>query len=130
VLYIKRSRTKTFVIVDAAMNDLIRPALYGAHHEIFSLRKSVGKSRKVDVVGPICESGDFFAKNRSLSVPREGDFLAIMSAGAYGFSMASNYNSRMRCSEIMVKGNRFYAIREKESYQDLIDEEVIPKFLK
>jgi diaminopimelate decarboxylase len=127
VLYIKRARTKTFIIVDAAMNDLIRPVLYDAHHEILPLRKVAGRIAKVDVVGPICESGDFFAKDRKMSLPREGDFLAIMSAGAYGFSMASNYNSRLRSSEIMVKSNKFYLIRKRESYQDLIDGEIFPK---
>ncbi|MBM3252220.1 MAG: diaminopimelate decarboxylase, partial [Candidatus Omnitrophica bacterium] len=127
VLYIKRAKAKIFVIVDAAMNDLIRPVLYDAHHEIFPLRKVAGRIAKVDVVGPICESGDFFAKDRKMSLPREGDFLAIMSAGAYGFSMASNYNSRPRSSEIMVKSNKFHLIRKRESYQDLIDGEIIPK---
>jgi len=131
VLYLKRSRTKSFVIVDAAMNDLIRPALYQAHHEILPLRKTSRRSmRKFDIVGPICESGDFFAKNRKISIPCEGDFFAIMSAGAYGFSMASNYNSRPRVSEVMVKGNRFEVIRKRESYQDLVRGEIAPKFLK
>ncbi|MFH1656081.1 MAG: diaminopimelate decarboxylase [Candidatus Omnitrophota bacterium] len=130
VLYLKRSRIKSFVIVDAAMNDLIRPALYQAHHEIVPLRKASTRTRNVDVVGPICESGDFFAKNRRVSIPREGGFFAIMSAGAYGFSMASNYNSRPRTSEIMVKGNRIFVIRERESYRDLVNGESIPKFLR
>jgi diaminopimelate decarboxylase len=131
ILYMKKSRLKTFIIVDAAMNDLIRPALYGAHHEILPLRRiSTGQRRKFDVVGPICESADFFAKNRSLPIPKEGDFLAIMSAGAYGFSMASNYNSRPRCSEIMVRRDRFYLIRRRQTYRDLVSEEIIPKFLR
>ncbi len=127
VLYIKKSIAKTFVIVDAGMNDLIRPALYQAYHEIVSLKKSSGKpNRTADVVGPICESGDFFAKNRKMSLPNEGDFLAIMGAGAYGFSMSSNYNSRMRPSEIMVRGNKFFVIRKRESYQNLVKGETLP----
>ena len=131
VLYLKKSKIKAFIIVDAAMNDLIRPSLYQAHHEILPLRKISGRSRgKFDVVGPICESGDFFAKNRNLPVSREGDYFAVMSAGAYGFSMASNYNSRPRCSEIMVKGRKFHVIRKREEYQDLVSNESIPKFIK
>ncbi|MFH1656043.1 MAG: diaminopimelate decarboxylase [Candidatus Omnitrophota bacterium] len=131
VLYLKKSRTKAFIIVDAAMNDLIRPSLYQAYHEILPLKKISGRScGRFDVVGPICESGDFFAKNRNLPVSKEGDYFAVMSAGAYGFSMASNYNSRVRCSEIIVKGNKFYVIRKRETYKDLVLNESFPKFIK
>lgn len=131
VLYIKKSRVKTFVIVDAGMNDLIRPSLYQAYHEIVPLKKTSGRpTRTVDVVGPICESGDFFAKNRKMILPNEGDFLSIMSAGAYGFSMSSNYNSRKRPSEIMVKANKFFVVRKRQAYQDLLKGETIPSFIK
>lgn len=128
VLYTKYGMEKNFIVVDAAMNDLARPSLYGSYHSI----KSVNKQNSVpamiaDVVGPICESGDFFAKDREISAFQSGDLMAIMSAGAYGFSMSSNYNSRPRAAEVMVKGNRFYIIRDRESYKDLIKGEKIPK---
>jgi len=129
ILYVKRTPKKRFVIVDAGMNDLIRPALYGAYHKILSLQITDYRLQKVDIVGPICESADFFAKDRKISKVKEGDFLAIMGAGAYGFSMASNYNSRPRCSEMMVIKDKFYIIREAESYKDLIKGEVIPPVL-
>jgi len=131
VLYIKKSINKIFVIVDAGMNDLIRPSLYQAYHEIVPLNKTLGRpTRTVDVVGPICESGDFFAKDRKMTLPNEGDFLAIMSAGAYGFSMSSNYNSRKRPSEIMAKANKFFVVRKRQAYQDLLEGETIPSFIK
>ncbi|HOX54870.1 MAG: diaminopimelate decarboxylase [Candidatus Omnitrophica bacterium] len=131
VLYIKKSVEKTFVIVDAGMNDLIRPSLYQAYHEILPLNKYSSRPIKaVDVVGPICESGDFFAKNRKMCLPNEGDLLAIMSAGAYGFSMSSNYNSRKRTCEILAKGSKFAVIRKRQSYQDLVEGETIPNFIK
>lgn len=125
VLYIKKTPLKTFVIVDGGMNDLIRPSLYNAHHEIVPVVKRPGKKIKVDVVGPICESGDFFAKDRLLPPVKEGDYLAIMCAGAYGFTMASNYNSRRRPAEVLVSGNKAMLIRKRESYDDLIRNEVI-----
>jgi len=126
VLYIKDNPKKKFVIVDAGMNDLIRPALYGAYHQILPLFKSDLKGKeKVDIVGPICESADFFAKDRVMQKVKEGDFLAIMSAGAYGFSMASNYNSRLKPAEVLVKEDKAYLIRERESYTDLIDKEIV-----
>lgn len=127
VLYIKNTPKKKFIIVDAGMNDLIRPALYEAHHEILPAKNRVGaaKREKFDVVGPICESADCFAKNRMLIPPKEGDYLAIMSAGAYGFSMSSNYNSRLRPAEAMVIGNKVSLIRKRETYQDLIRNEKI-----
>lgn len=133
ILYIKKTPLKNFVITDAGMNDLIRPSLYGAYHEILPVRLKTGDRRpetKYDVVGPICESGDFFAKDRHFRNIAEGDILAIMSAGAYGFSMASNYNCRLRPAEVMVKGNRFYLTRKRESYLDLARKDVIPEFLK
>jgi diaminopimelate decarboxylase len=128
VLYQKSQRTKKFTIIDAAMNDLIRPALYGSHHDLLPVVKS-RKSEKTDVVGPVCESGDFFAENRSLPVLGSGDLLAVMSAGAYGFVMASNYNSRPRAVEILVDGDDCHVIRDREEYQDLLKGERIPKFL-
>ncbi|MGE5308333.1 MAG: diaminopimelate decarboxylase [Deltaproteobacteria bacterium] len=123
VLYVKKTPLKTFVITDGGMNDLIRPALYEAHHEIVPIRKRTGTMVKVDVVGPICESGDFFAKDRILPPVKEGDLLAVMCAGAYGFSMASNYNSRRRPCEVMVKGGRVACIRKRETFEDLIRNE-------
>ena len=132
-LYVKKTPLKNFVIVDAGMNDLIRPSLYGAHHDILPLRKAESRKRKAesfDVVGPICESGDFLAKDRQMPELNEGDYLAVMSAGSYGFSMASNYNCRLKPAEIMVKGNKFYTTRKRDSYLDLVKKDVIPDFLK
>jgi len=128
VLYIKSAPKKKFVIVDAGMNDLIRPALYDAYHDIIPVEssKNSGGWQKVDVVGPICESGDFFAKERKLGPVKEGQYLAIMSAGAYGFSMSSNYNSRRRAEEVMVSKNKVFVIRKREALEDLTAKEVIP----
>ena len=128
VLYTKKTPSKEFMIVDAGMNDLVRPSLYGSYHEI-QPGNAIGESA-VDVVGPICESSDFIARDRSLPVMESGEILAVMSAGAYGFSMASNYNSRNRAAEVMVKGDRFYIIRKRESWEDLIRGESIPDFVK
>ncbi len=131
VLYQKASDVKRFVIVDAAMNDLIRPSLYGAFHEIKPVRETPAtKLVTVDVVGPVCESGDFLAKDRAMPEVKTGDLLAVMSAGAYGFVMASNYNSRPRVPEILVKGKEIHVIRERESLADLVRGETIPAFLK
>ncbi len=130
VTYVKETPPKNFVIVNAAMNDLIRPSLYHAYHQIVPVIKHKGKSISTDVVGPICESGDFFAKNRKLVKPRAGQLLAIMSAGAYGFSMSSNYNSRPRAAEVMVDNNVYYIIRNRETYKDLIRGEHIPSWRK
>ena len=131
VLYIKDTGTKKFAIVDAAMNDLIRPSLYEAHHDIVPVHKVPNPQEEVfDVVGPICESGDFLAQNRTMPTVKEGDLLAVMSAGAYAFTMASNYNSRPRVSEILVKGGESFVIRERETYDDLIRGERIPDFLR
>lgn len=123
-LYIKHTPKKKFIIVDAGMNDLIRPALYCAHHNILALRK-LSQNEKADVVGPICESGDFLAKERLIPKVKEGDYLAVMGAGAYGFSMSSNYNSRLRPAEIMVAGNKASLIRKRENFKDLIRNEKV-----
>ncbi len=128
VLYVKTTPRKKFVIVDGGMNDLIRPALYNAYHNILPLRKSKG-TETVDVVGPICESADFFAKERKLPKVKIGDFLAVMSAGAYGFSMASNYNTRLLPEEVLVVKDRTFVIRKRQTYEDLVRNEVIPPFL-
>ena len=129
VLYTKETKEKNFVIVDAGMNDLIRPSLYNAYQEIIPVVKSTNELHKVDVVGPICESGDFFARDRLIPKVQAGDLLAIMSAGAYGFTMASNYNSRPRPPEVLVKGKDSFLIRERENFEDLIRGERIPEFL-
>ena len=130
-LYLKEGETKSFVIVDAAMNDLIRPSLYDAYHEVRPVNEEAGRREKqtVDIVGPVCESGDFLAKDRSLPVVKPGELLAVMSAGAYGFVMASNYNSRPRVPEVLVREGEFHVIRERERYEDLIKGEQIPSFL-
>ncbi len=130
VLYVKKGASKNFVVVDAAMNDLIRPAFYDSYHEIVTANESLGDDETVDVVGPVCESGDFFAKDRGLPKVKRGDFLAILSAGAYGFTMSSNYNSRPRVPEVIVRGEEFFVVREREKHEDLIRGEVIPDFLK
>jgi diaminopimelate decarboxylase len=119
VEYVKRTGRKNFVIVDAAMNDLIRPAFYDSYHEIVPLRRRSGAPVSSDVVGPICESGDFFAKDRPLPKVGEGDYLALMSAGAYGSVMASNYNSRALAAEVLVRGNRAALVRERQALADL-----------
>ncbi len=129
VLYTKTTGEKTFFIVDAAMNDLIRPSLYGSFHGIEPVRQRGGERVKADVVGPICESGDFLAKNREMEPFEPGDLMAVMSAGAYGFTMSSTYNSRPRAAEVMVRGDRFEVIRDRERYEDLVRGERIPGFL-
>ena len=121
VLYTKKSEDKNFVIVDAAMNDLIRPSLYGSYQEIIPVAKRRGAGRMVvDIVGPICESGDFLAKKRKIQPLRQGDLIAVMSAGAYGFTMSSNYNSRLRVPEVIVRGKKFCIARKRETYKDLV----------
>jgi len=131
VLYEKAGETKHFVIVNAAMNDLIRPSLYGAYHEIRPLDEEAAHraKRQMDIVGPVCESGDFLAKDRLLAAVKPGELLAVMSAGAYGFVMSSNYNSRPRIPEVLIKGGEIHVIRERETYDDLIKGETIPAFL-
>ena len=119
-LYRKRNGDKEFLIVDAAMNDLIRPSLYRAHHEILPLRKSPLPSATMDVVGPVCETGDFLARDRVMANAMPGDFLAICTAGAYGFVQSSNYNSRPRVPEVLVDGAEWRVIRDRESYADLV----------
>jgi diaminopimelate decarboxylase len=128
VLYVKDTPAKRFVITDAGMNDLIRPALYEGHHEIVPLREPAegAPSAPVDVVGPVCESGDFFAQDRQLPPLAAGDRLALMSAGAYGFAMASNYNARRLPAEILVDGDRAHVARERQTWDDLIRGEHIP----
>ena len=120
VLYKKIGTAKNFAIVDAGMGDLIRPALYQGHHEIVPLNNESEQTQVVDIVGPICESGDFFAQNRELPLLQEGDHIALLSAGAYGFVMASNYNSRAFPAEIMVSGNTHQVVRKRQNYEDLI----------
>ena len=130
VLYTKAGEGKNFIIVDAAMNDLIRPSLYGSYQRIQPVHKAERGEMLADVVGPICESGDFLAKDRKLPNFEQGDLLAVMSAGAYGFSMSSNYNSRPRAAEVLVSKDKYYVVREREDYDDLIRGETIPDFLK
>lgn len=120
VLYRKGSGEKKFFIVDAGMNDLMRPSLYNSHHHIRPLLERTYGSEKVDVVGPICESGDFLAKDRVLPIVDPGEYLAVGSAGAYGFSMSSNYNSRPRAAEVLVKGSSHAVVRRRETYEDLV----------
>jgi diaminopimelate decarboxylase len=130
VLYTKGNEGKRFVIVDAGMNDLIRPSLYGSFHKIQPVIQRERPEMTADVVGPICESGDFIAKGRRMPLFERGELMAVMSAGAYGFSMSSNYNSRPRIPEILVRDDRWYIVRERESYEDLIRGEEIPEFMK
>jgi diaminopimelate decarboxylase len=130
VLYLKKTFKKEFVIIDAGMNDLIRPSLYEAYHHILPVKKYKRAEIVADVVGPICESGDFFARGRKLSAPSHGDLLAVMSAGAYGFSMSSNYNGRLKPAEILVRGREYYVIRERETRRDLVRGGKIPGFLR
>jgi diaminopimelate decarboxylase len=133
IRYIKRTGQKKFAIVDAGMNDLIRPALYHGFHEIVPMEQpSKSKSKnteKIDIVGPVCETGDFFALDREMPEVREGDLLAIMSAGAYGFVMASNYNSRPLPAEAIVRGDKFALIRKRQRPEDLARDEIEPEWL-
>jgi diaminopimelate decarboxylase len=129
VLYTKKGEGKDFVIVDAAMNDLVRPSLYDAYHAIEPVVRDRKETIRADVVGPICESADFFARDRDIPRFEAGDLLTVMSAGAYGFTMSSNYNSRPRIPEVMVKEDQFHVVRARESYDDLIKGESIPPFL-
>jgi diaminopimelate decarboxylase len=127
VLYLKRNGSKTFVITDAGMNDLIRPALYQAHHQILPvIHDPLAKRAVVDLVGPVCESGDFFARDREMPQVREGDLVAILDAGAYGMSLSSNYNSRPRAAEVLVEGKKARLVRRRETIRDLIQPEIRP----
>jgi diaminopimelate decarboxylase len=125
VLYRKRNGAREFIVVDAAMNDLIRPALYRAHHEIIPVRKNPLPPVKADVVGPVCETGDFLARDREMANAMPGDFLAVCAAGAYGFVQSSNYNSRPRAPEVLVEGAAWRVIRAREKYEDLVRGEVV-----
>lgn len=127
VLYTKRTPSKDFVIVDGGMNDLLRPSLYGSYHQILPVMKHGRETQVVDVVGPICESGDFLARDRGLPMVRQGDLLAVMSAGAYGFTMSSNYNSRPRVAEILVQEDQYHVVRRRETLEDLTRGESIPE---
>ena len=125
VEYLKKTGRKNFIIVDAAMNDLIRPAFYDSYHQIVSLRQHPKKTQTIhcDVVGPICESGDYFARNRKIAFPEREELLAVENAGAYGFAMSSQYNSRPRAAEVLVSGNRWSVVRERETLKDLVQGE-------
>ena len=125
VLQVKRNGKKTFVITDAAMNDLIRPALYQAHHEIVPVRRRAGRPRTVDVVGPVCETGDFFARDRKLAPVEPGDLVALLDAGAYGMAQSSNYNTRPRAAEVLVEGGKARLIRRRETMADLLGPEMV-----
>ncbi|MHB8908755.1 MAG: diaminopimelate decarboxylase [Syntrophales bacterium] len=129
VLYTKENKGKRFIIVDAGMNDLIRPSLYGSYQQIQPVVRREREEITADVVGPICESGDFLAKGRQLPTMERDELIAVMSAGAYGFSMSSCYNSRPRVPEVLVRDDRYHVIRKRESYADLIRGEEIPEFL-
>ncbi len=130
VAHVKVTPVKRFVIVDAAMNDLIRPALYGSWHEIAPVvRRRKGRRMTADVVGPVCESGDFFAEGRRMAAVEEGELLAVMSAGAYGMAMASNYNARVRPAEVLVSGGRYEVVRRRETVKDLVAGETVAAWL-
>jgi len=128
VLYTKTGETKNFVITDAGMNDLMRPALYDAFHAIKPVMKTTNRNIIADIVGPICETSDFLARDREIANVQRGDLIAVMSAGAYGFTMSSNYCSRPRCAEVMVKGDRYSVIRKRQTVEDLGAGESIPDF--
>jgi diaminopimelate decarboxylase len=125
ILNVKKNGRKIFVITDAAMNDLIRPALYQAYHEIVPVKPRRGRPRLVDVVGPVCETGDFFARDRQLKPVESGDLLALLDAGAYGMAQSSNYNSRFRPAEVLVEGKRYRLIRRREEMKDLLATEIL-----
>jgi diaminopimelate decarboxylase len=131
VVHVKQGAGKTFVIVDAAMNDLIRPTLYEAYHEVVNIIEPTADAKRetVDIVGPVCESGDYLVQGRMMPLPRAGDLLAVMSAGAYGAVQASTYNSRLLVPEVLVKGQRFAVVRPRPSYDDLIGLDRLPEWL-
>ena len=130
VLYLKKGEGKEFVIVDAGMNDLMRPSLYDAYHNIIPVIRRKRNAITADIVGPICESGDFLAKRREMEKVSKGEYLSVMSAGAYGMSMSSNYNSRPFIAEVMVNGETHSLIRKRGSYEDLVCNETVPGYLK
>lgn len=129
-LYLKKGAGKNFIIVDAGMNDLMRPSLYDAYHHIIPVVRNRRANIKADIVGPICESGDFLAKDRKIQKIYQGEYLSVMSAGAYGISMSSNYNSRPAAAEVMVNGRSHSIIRERGTYEDLIKDERVPSYLR
>jgi diaminopimelate decarboxylase len=128
-LYLKESAGKRFVIVDGGMNDLMRPTLYGSYHEVVPVKKTRSAKAPSDIVGPICETGDFLAKDRHFPRVGQGDLIAVLSAGGYGFTMSSNYNSRPRAAEVMVRGRRHFLVRKRETCDDLVYGEDIPEGL-
>ena len=130
VLYTKESEARRFIIADAGMNDLARPSLYGSYHAVRPVEEKTRPMLKASLVGPICESGDFLAKDREMPAFQPGELVALMSAGAYGFSMSSNYNARPRVAEILVHDREFYVIRKRETYRQLTWGETVPEFLK
>ena len=125
VLYVKRNQQKNFIVVDAGMSDLMRPSLYGSYHEVVPLRPSTRETLRADVVGPLCETGDFLAENREMSDVHSGELLAILTAGAYGYALASNYNTRPRPAEVLVHGDQVELIRRRESVEDLMATELL-----
>jgi len=125
VLQVKQNGRKTFVITDAAMNDLIRPALYQAYHEIVPVKPRPGRARTVDVVGPVCETGDFFARDRKLAPVQPGDLVALLDAGAYGMAQSSNYNTRPRAAEVLIENGEPRLIRRRETMADLLATEIV-----
>ncbi|MEK6608623.1 MAG: diaminopimelate decarboxylase [Myxococcota bacterium] len=129
VLLLKQGEVKRFVVVDAAMNDLLRPSLYDAYHEIWPARRGAAPRIVADLVGPICESGDFLARDREMPEPSVGDLLCVMSAGAYGFAMSSNYNTRPRAAEVLVDGARYAVVRSRETIDDCLRGEQVPDWL-
>ena len=131
VLYVKRGENRIFVIVDAAMNDLMRPTLYEAYHEIVPILAPAGyvPTELVDVVGPVCETGDIFAEQRLMKLPKSGDLLAFRSAGAYGAVMAGTYNARLLIPEVMIKGNKFAVVRPRQTYEQLLERDILPEWL-
>ena len=131
VIYVKEGADRVFVIVDGAMNDLIRPTLYEAYHEVRPVDVARGSSARItaDVVGPVCESGDFLAKGREMSLPRQGDLLALGSAGAYGAVQAGTYNSRLLVPEVLVNGSEWHVVRPRTSFEDLIALDSMPDWI-
>ena len=128
VIYLKKTKSKNFIIVDGAMNDFIRPTLYNAHHNIEPVNLSKSGLEKFDIVGPICETGDYFAKDALLSNPIEGQLIAIFATGAYGSVMSSMYNSRVPANEILVHNGKVHKLKEQERIEDQINKEILPKF--
>lgn len=129
ILYLKDNGVKKFLIVDGGMNDLIRPSLYDAYHEIVPVKETKKQKVQLDIVGPICESGDYFAHDRQFPILEKDEYIAIMSAGAYGYVMSSNYNVRGRAPEVIVKGSKFAITKPRETFEDLVRGETVPKFI-